>query len=306
MTADKTRPLTATARACEACGSTHIHVYPPSRRSGRVIIRCRACDLRFLSNPDDAGTIEQFYGEYDREIFAIWLDAKRSGMIDKTWRSTIDRLTTMLGGSAGRTLFDVGSGDGAFLDVARSRGFDVVGNELSPGAVELARDTFDIGLHLGDLSTIEGSDLANAVTMWCVLAHVPHPDALMADSFRILKPGGVLFMQTPRWSAMDATALTLSRATGGRMSRVIDRRLSDTHMRLHSKRSMRQMLERLGFEVIAVESRVRYTLETTHYLHSLGVPERLRKPLSSSLDQLVERDLFFRNVLDVFARKPAS
>ena len=306
MAANTEQPLTSTARTCEACGATEIHSYPRSRRSGRVIVRCRECGLRFLSNPDDASTIGEFYDEYDREIFAVWLQAKRSSMIDKTWRSTMDRITNLVGGTAGRTLFDVGSGDGAFLELARSRGYEVAGNELAPGAVELARETFGIDLHLGDLSSIEGADLADAVTMWCVLAHVPDPDALLSDCLRILKPGGVLFMQTPRWSFMDSAALTASKATGGRMSRIIDRRLSDTHMRLHSKASMRQSLKRLGFEVIGVESRVRYTLETTHYLHSLGVPERLRRPLSSSLDQFVERDLFFRNVLDVFARKPPS
>lgn len=298
--------MATTARTCEACGTTDVHAYPQSHRSGRVIIRCRSCDLRFLSNPQDADAIQDIYDGYDRELFSLYADARRSDMLDSTWRSTIGRLSSLLGGSAVRTLFDVGSGGGDFLALARDAGYEVAGNELAPGAVEVAKETHDIDLHLGDLSTIEGSGLHDAVTMWCVLAHVSDPDELLTDSLRILKPGGVLFMQTPRWSAMDGTALAASRATGGRMSRVIDRRVSDTHMRLHSKDSMRRTLERLGFEVVAVESRVRYSLETKHYLHSLGVPERLRVPLSAPLDQLLERDLFFRNVLDVFARKPAS
>lgn len=296
--------MTATATACEACGATDIRTYPRSRRSGRVIIRCRSCDLRFLSNPENADTIQDLYDGYDRELFELYAGARRSAMLDATWRSTIERLSTLSGGTAGRTLFDVGSGGADFLALARDAGYEVSGNELAPGAVEVAKETHDIDLHLGDLSTIEGSDLFDAVTMWCVLAHVTEPDALLADCLRILKPGGVLFMQTPRWSAMDATALAASRVSGGRFSRVIDRRVSDTHMRLHAKGSMRRALERLGFEVIATEPRVRYSLETTHYLASLGVPERMRARISSSLDRLLARDAFFRNVLDVYARKP--
>jgi len=172
--------------------------------------------------------------------------------------------------------------------------------------VEMTKEVYGIDLHLGDLSTIEGSNLFDAVTMWCVLAHVSDPQALLAGCLRILKPGGVLFMQTPRWSALDATALAASRMSRGKMSRVIDRRLSDTHMRLHSSRSMSQALQTVGFETITTESRVRYSFETTHYLASLGVPKRARKSISSSVDWLLDRDLFFRNVLDVYARKPAA
>lgn len=296
--------MTVSAGTCEACGSSDTHAYPASRRSGRVIVRCRSCGLRYLSNPQGAAAIQEFYDEYDRELFALYADARRFDMLDATWRSTIRRISDLLGGSHGRTLFDVGSGGGGFLDLARAEGFAVAGNELAPGAVELAKETYDIDLHLGDLSTIKGSDQYDAVTMWCVLAHVVEPDALMQDCLRILKPGGILFMQTPRWSAMDGAALTAAKITRGSMARVIDRRVSDTHMRLHSVESMQRSAVRLGFDVVAVEPRVRYSLETKHYLHSLGVPERLREPLSAPLDSLLGRDLFFRNVLDVYLRKP--
>ena len=291
---------------CESCHAPGVHVYPRSRRSGRIIVRCRTCDLRFLSNPDGAQSIGDFYDSFDRELFTIYADAKRTTLIDSTWRSTLDRLSNALGGTAGRSLLDVGSGDGQFLNLARSTGFEVAGNELAPGAVEMTKEVYDIDLHLGDLSTIDGSDQFDAVTMWCVLAHVSDPQALLANCLRLLKPGGVLFMQTPRWSAMDAAALAASRVTGGRMSRVIDRRLSDTHMRLHSKRSMRRALQTVGFETVTTESRARYSFETTHYLASLGVPERARKSISSSIDRFLDRDMFFRNVLDVYARKPAG
>lgn len=289
---------------CESCHAPGAHVYPRSRRSGRVIVRCRSCDLRFLSNPDDAQTIGDFYDGFDRELFTIYADAKRSTLIDSTWRTTLGRLSGALGGTAGRSLFDVGSGDGQFLDLARTAGFEVAGNELSPGAVEMTKEAYAIDLHLGDLSTIDGADLFDAVTMWCVLAHVSDPHALLANCLRILKPGGVLFMQTPRWSAMDATALAASRVSRGRLSRVIDRRLSDTHMRLHSGRSMRQALHTVGFRRITTESRARYSFETTHYLASLGIPQRARWSISSSIDWFLNRDLFFRNVLDVYAHKP--
>ncbi len=296
--------MSAGTTTCEACGASDVHAYPRARTSGRVIVRCRSCGLRFLSNPEDAATIHDFYDEYDRELFELYANARRSSMLDVVWRETIERISELLGGSAGRTLFDVGSGGADFLALARDAGYEVSGSELAPGAVEVAKETHDIDLHLGDLPTIEGSNLYDSVTMWCVLAHVSDPDELLTECLRLLKPGGVLFMQTPRWSAMDGAALAVSKATGGRASRVIDRRVSDTHMRLHSKSSMRQTLERLGFEVIATESRVRYSLETTHYLASLGVPERMRTPISSSVDSLLKRDAFFRNVLDVFARKP--
>lgn len=291
------------AHRCLACLSTSVRVHPPSRRTGFVIHECRDCGLHALADRSDLDTLVQDY-DSDKETYAAWTEITRGHVIDKSHAQALDRISGLVGPVEDRSLFDVGAGDGGFLAMARDAGFRPTGNELSSGAIELAKEANDIDLMLGDLSTLPDAGQHDALSMWCVLAHVPDGDKLLLDAMDALKPGGVLFLQTPRWSAMDTAGMMSHDLTRGRATRITDRRMAMHHMSLHTAKSMRLNLKRLGYEVIGIEPRARYSLTTANYLESLGVPEPMLDRLARMLDTFVERDLFFRNVLDVYARKP--
>ncbi|MDN5746010.1 MAG: class I SAM-dependent methyltransferase [Nocardioidaceae bacterium] len=295
---------TATSPVCPACGAARPRLGPTSRQTGSVVAACTRCGCHWLTNPSPADQIAEHY-ESDREAYAAWADAKRQGTLESAYVAALDRLEELIR-SPGRTLFDVGAGAGEFLDVARARGFEPQGNELSPGAAEMTKERTGIDLYLGDLSVVEGSDLFDAVTMWCVLAHVHEPDDLLEHAFRLLKPGGVLYLQTPRWSAMDTAGLAAARISGGRATRVLDRRVNDAHMVLNSSKGLTAQARRAGFEVVEARPLARYSMKTEAYLRSLGLPERAGRAAARGLDLAVDRNLFFRNILDLYARKPLS
>lgn len=290
---------------CPACDSTKVRTAPPSRKSGFVVATCSQCRTHWLANPKPAEETVDFYDEFDRAGYEGFARIKRYETLDPAYEGTLDRISQLIQ-SGGNDLFDIGAGAGEFLQRARNRGFEPHGNELAPGAIELTKELTGIELHAGDLASIEGSNLYDAVTLWCVLAHVTDPDALLADILRVLKPGGVLFLQTPRWSAMDTAGIAAARVTRGRASRVLDRRVNGSHMVLYSKRGLAAEATRVGFEIIEVSPLARYSLKTPAYLQSLGIPERAAKAAGRGLDVAVDRNLFFRNILDLYARKPLA
>ena len=298
-----TRPDTPDpALACPACTSSRVRAASPSRRTGSIVASCSSCGCHWLSNPAPADQIAE-NNDFDRVAYESFVRAKRHSTLTSAYEAALDRLAESIQ-SGGKALFDVGAGAGEFLDLAREHDFEPHGNELAPGAIEMAKELTGIDLHAGDLTTIDGSNLYDAVTMWCVLAHVADPDELLSQMFRVLKPGGVLFLQTPRWSAMDTAGLTAARATRGRVTRVLDRRVNGSHMVLNSRRGLTTQATRAGFEVIDVRPIARYSLQTDSYLRSLGIPERIAQKAARGLDVAVDRNLFFRNVLDLYARKP--
>ncbi len=294
--------LASTHLACPACGASDGRIGPRSRATSRVVATCSRCGCHWLANPAPAQEIAESY-DFGREDYAAWVAAKRHGTLDGAYAATLDRLDDLIS-SGGRELFDVGAGAGEFLALARERGFQPHGNELAPGAIELTKELTGIDLHFGDLAAVEGSDRFDAVTMWCVLAHVGEPDELLEHVLRVLKPGGVLFLQTPRWSAMDAAGLAASRLSRGRFTRVLDRRVTDAHMVLNSRDGLTAQAERAGFEVIEAKPVARYSLTTESYLGSMGVAGKAGRAAARGLDLAVDRNLFFRNVLDLYARKP--
>lgn len=296
--------LELTRVVCPACTSTRVRTGPKSSKTGSKIATCAKCGTHWLANPESAQQHTD-YEDFNREMYETFVGFKRADTLDSAYDSTLDRIAQLIQ-SDGKALFDIGAGAGDFLDRARQKGFEPFGNDLAPGAIELAKEYTGIDLHEGDLASIEGSDLYDAVTMWCVLAHVDQPDALLSDALRVLKPGGVLFLQTPRWSAMDTAGNASAHASRGRMSRLLDRRVNAAHKVLYSRQGLTNEAERVGFDVIDVRAVARYSLNTPTYLRSLGVPERAGRALGRGLDVAVDRNLFFRNILDLYARKPLS
>lgn len=292
------------ARACAACGSTDTVQHRASRRTGRSVLSCRACGLRawaerstYSHDLEDPGGALTF--DYDG-----YVNGKREGAAQDAWAETLDLLATELAGRPGLNLFDVGAGDGEFLDLARQRGFAVSGNELHAGAVDLARSRYDVELMLGELGELGLTDAYDAVTMWCVLAHVEHVDDLVADCFRLLKPGGILYLQTPRWTRADGLALGAMAASGGRVTRIVDRRVAEHHAQLHTPRSMKALLWRHGFTDVRATPKARYSLKSAFYLTSLGMPDGLAQAGGRAMDAAIKHGPVPRIVLDVFARKP--
>ncbi|QIX25488.1 methyltransferase domain-containing protein [Nocardioides sp. JQ2195] len=201
-------------------------------------------------------------------------------------------------------IYDIGAGDGGFLAHARERGFEVGGNELLEAAIEIARSKFDIELDLGDLSALGLPAENDAVTLWCVIAHVPEPAELLAECRDLLKPGGVLFLQTPFRCAVDSAALGALSASRGRTSRWVDRRVAAHHWILHTRRSMTEALERAGFVDVRITPKARYSLQAAPYLASLGLGGRKGEVVSRGVDRLLDKGLAPRIVLDAYARRP--
>ncbi|MCW2856672.1 MAG: hypothetical protein JWR52_2287 [Marmoricola sp.] len=297
-------PGQGAARACAACGSAQLVHHRASRRTGRSVLSCRACGLRAWAEratfrhdlEDPAGALTFDYDGY--------VNGKREGTAQSAWQEALDILAGELAGRPGLNLFDVGAGDGEFLDLARQRGFSVSGNELHAGAVDIARSRYGVDLMLGELRDLGLADAYDAVTMWCVLAHVEDVDELLTDSFRLLKPGGILYLQTPRWTRADGLALGAMAASGGRVTRIVDRRVAEHHWQLHTARSMRALLGRHGFSDVLAIPKARYSLKSASYLASLGMPDGLARAGGRAMDAAIKHGPVPRIVLDVFARKP--
>lgn len=291
-----------TVDACLACLGRDIRVHAASHRTGFVILHCRSCGLHYLR---DRLSLESVVNDYDLDVdgYAAFTDITRPDVIDDSHAAVLEHIDRLVGGTTGRSLFDIGAGDGGFLAMARDAGFAPHGNELSSGAIDMAQERHGITLLKGDLSTLDAGR-HDAVTLWCVLAHVPDGDVLLNDVKQVLKPGGVMFLQTPRWSRMDALGMAAHDVTRGRATRITDRRMAMHHMSLHTEDSMRITLERLGWEVVSIEPRVRYSLTTSSYLQSLGISQRWAERASRPVNAMVDSGRFFRNVLDVYARRP--
>jgi 2-polyprenyl-3-methyl-5-hydroxy-6-metoxy-1,4-benzoquinol methylase len=108
----------------------------------------------------------------------------------------------------GRAL-DVGCAAGFFMAVLREQGFEAHGVEVSPVIASHARARFGFeSVFVGPLAdTGHGDGSFDLVTMWDVLEHVPEPAGLLQEARRLLRPDGLLVIETQNVDSLVARAL---------------------------------------------------------------------------------------------------
>jgi SAM-dependent methyltransferase len=76
---------------------------------------------------------------------------------------------------------------------------DEIGHKFGPNWVSVDkyddRDMIDRRDDIEDLKFPDGS--FDGAVCWSVLEHVPHPQVAVAELYRVLKPGGVIWVQVP-------------------------------------------------------------------------------------------------------------
>ncbi len=108
---------------------------------------------------------------------------------------------------------ELGCSHGGFVAILQLAGFQASGLELSPWVVDFARKVFHVPMLLGP---IEKQDIPaaslDAILLMDVLEHIPGPSAVMSNCLKLLKPDGILLIQTPRYQEGKAYQKMLNEA----------------------------------------------------------------------------------------------
>jgi 2-polyprenyl-3-methyl-5-hydroxy-6-metoxy-1,4-benzoquinol methylase len=148
----------------------------------------------------------------------------------------------------GRTL-ELGSSHGGFVAMQQWAGFDATGTEMSPWVVDFARETFKIPMLVGE---IEKQDLPpasfDAISLMDVLEHLPDPAATMSYCLKLLKPDGVLLIQTPCYKEGRTHKQMLDEQDA-----FLGLLKAPEHVYLFSQSSVTEMFRRIGAEYVIFE-----------------------------------------------------
>jgi 2-polyprenyl-3-methyl-5-hydroxy-6-metoxy-1,4-benzoquinol methylase len=223
------------------------------------IVKCSSCGLVYV----DAVAYEEGNGHiyteeyYHNEGLARFDSGKFYGYSnyiedEENIRLTFcKRLNTIENLTNGRgRLLDIGCAMGFLLDEARKRGWKVVGTEVSSYSVTYAREKLNLEVYLGKLKELNfPTQFFDVVTMWDVIEHVASPLEELYEVHRILKPGGLISIITPDVDSLFAKFL---HKRWEEFQRVKE------HLYFFSKKTLKNMLEKVGFKICKVESATKY------------------------------------------------
>lgn len=151
---------------------------------------------------------------------------------------------------AGQRVLDIGCGNGAFLAKAKTAGWLVAGIDLDPKAVETALG-LGIDAQVGTIALFLGeSNCFDAITLNHVVEHVHDPIGLLRDIFRLLRPGGVVYVETPNIESFGSQ-IYQENWRGNETPR---------HLVIFNHDSLKDALSAVGFEVINIIHRKNVTM----------------------------------------------
>lgn len=141
---------------------------------------------------------------------------------------------------SGKRLLDVGFGNGGFLKIAGEMGWQAEGVDFDAKAVKVASAQ---GLNVRCASVdelLDESTQYDVITISHVIEHVYAPDVLLSSLYRLLKPGGYLWLETPN---LESSGASKFRADWMALD-------PPRHLLLFTPQSLRDSLKKAGFEKI--------------------------------------------------------
>lgn len=226
---------------CPICSAENTEFF--TNKAGYNIYRCGACRAMFVSPiPDNLKDIYQsqyFIGSETEDVCGYADYKKRGKSMKKIFLKYLKRINKH---TSGRSLFDIGTADGHFLDIAKKLGWQASGAEISEYAANAARRNGHF-VELCEFVNSASDERFDVITMWDVLEHVQDPDSYVKIISERLNSGGVFAFTTTDCGSVWA------RLTG----RFWHLLIPPEHLSYFSKNSIKILLEKNGFEVMEMD-----------------------------------------------------
>jgi len=229
-------------------------------------VQCDDCGHVYLKNRPQTEALDVIY---PRTYLTYDYDQHLGGFINGI-RNRIQRMKLrpmQKYARQGDSIIDVGCGGGDFLALAKQFGdpsWQLFGVDFSDEA--LAR------LHARGLEGVKGrfEDMrwsgppVGVIVMNQLIEHVEDPAAAVLKAFNILRPGGVLILETPNLDSWDARLFSKRYWGGWHAPR---------HWNLFNSETLSRCVLKVGFDLAEVS----YILSPFSWLHSIqyGLRERL-------------------------------
>jgi 2-polyprenyl-3-methyl-5-hydroxy-6-metoxy-1,4-benzoquinol methylase len=217
--------------------------------------------LRALAN----GYYNWRYGT--KETPAIWLGIPASWFLPGLRHRLDLRYRYLPRPTKGSRVLDVGFGDGSFLEYAKAAGWDVAGVDPDARVIENARAR-GLNVRKGEIDTIADQlESFDAITMNHIIEHVHKPVTVLQTAFALLKPGGMLYMETPNIESQGHRIF-------GRNWRGLE---PPRHLVIFSRAALRKALFEAGFHCIRFinsNEGALYTYPASQCLEKSKVPYR--------------------------------
>lgn len=227
---------------CPTCNRLTIRRYL-YHKAGMPIIQCKVCGLG-KACPDEFDPETYYDASYFNgsrpDGYSNYVEGK--SVLQDHFQQELNLLKKL--GANGGELLELGCAYGYFLEVAQNH-YSINGLEICEDAVVDCQKRGLVGVRQGAICSeaLVNMPMADVVVLLDVIEHLPEPRAAMEAVVSKLNLGGLLLITTGDFSSLSAKV-------AGRHWRLMT---PPQHLWFFSSRSLKQMGESLGLEVIYID-----------------------------------------------------
>jgi len=283
-----------TSRPCPTCGSDQPR--DELQKDHMRLVRCGRCDLVYVSPTFDEAHYKKVYASQEyQEIVRDLGIRSHEYRVERFGRERVALMTPHLSTTRPRYL-DVGCSTGFVVEAAREAGWEAIGIDLNPSAIEFGR-TRALDLRPVALEDAAFEDASfDAVSLFDVLEHLLDPVRTLRACTRLLRPGGIVFLYVPNYDSA-------SRLLMGKEAHFI---WPTHHLNYYTPVTIRDLMARQGLETVYVATE---GLDLADYLwyrrEVLGRNDEHIEEIADLLQFFVNAGAYGKN-LRVIARVPLA
>jgi len=229
---------------CDLCGSAETN--PLYKKDGLTIARCAGCGLaRVNPRPTDTYLKKEIYNEgyFNAERGFGIENAFGNEAVENASRAEriFKRIEKM---AAPGKMIDVGCASGVFMREGQRRGWSARGIEISEYAAEQSRRRFNLDVSSCDFIQADlPAGEFDLVLMMDLIEHLSSPAKGVEKAYEILKPGGLLVIETPN---LDGAAARFLGAEWGLIAPL-------HHLFYFTASTLKRLVSERGFDIASIE-----------------------------------------------------
>jgi SAM-dependent methyltransferase len=266
----------------------------PAGINGKVrLVKCRNCGFVYAGASDAEIAAANRCGEEEKDIYR-----RIQSAFDRAW---FDWLVSRF---PGKTVLDIGCGNGLLLSRYQAAGWSVAGVDPAPWARTSDYPLFD------DVAKAQ-QNFYDVVMCTSVLEHIPNPAEMVLAALAAARPGGVVYLSVPNFDSWAA------RRRPERM------RAQDLpyHCNFFTPKDLRHICSLVGVRSFRVRSyglplawdlwrKHRLKIKPTPKANAVPVPVERKEPVPTWKHRLVVKAYYWAGLwrgdkLELCIRKPA-
>jgi len=227
---------------CPICqGRRQRELYPTH---GGQLVRCCDCQVVLFTPRPSQAELDRYYNA--QSYYEHYQSSPMGQAVFAQHRyqqlcRVLQRYAPYLLTQQPRVMLDVGCSTGQLLAVAATQGWQIQGMDLSAAAVKQAQEQLGPVVQRGTIAEIASSpNIYDLITLYHVIEHLLDPVLLLRHIYKVLRPGGAVFIETPNIDSLGA------RLRGKRWSHIIP----PEHITYFNSTSLQRALHQAGFQTI--------------------------------------------------------